>query len=114
MASARFSCTMFVKMSMSVTTNMPAKMIVQSQPSMNHDMSLMNHDMSNMEASQGSGMADCCSDNNHCNMSSCLVLALTNIIPLSITSISSNRVYFETTLIPSQTSTSLYRPPILA
>ncbi|PHS18860.1 MAG: hypothetical protein COA86_06710 [Kangiella sp.] len=102
-------------------TNVPAEMMKESQSeksSMNHDMTahdMKSHDMSAMSSSS---MEDCCSedscsDNNNCNMSSGLSLALPSETQLQANFFSYKVVYFELTLALRQQTSSLYRPPIL-
>ncbi len=116
-ASNSMSCTMLEK------TNMSAEMMMETQLEMSHDMSSMNHAMHTstgsgmslgMSSDMSSGMPDCCSGDNHCNMSSCFSLALSNDIQLKAFYFPLIAIPFKFTMAPSQTISSLYRPPIFS
>jgi hypothetical protein len=78
---------------------------------MDHSSHMMDHSMGdNAESSMG----DCCDMEGGCSMSGCISLAVPNIAYYSSSNYSSESVESTLLLTVSNTSSSLYRPPILS
>lgn len=70
--------------------------------------------MADMKDTSSSATKDCCAEDNDCSMTGCIALALPNLLnSLELTfTIQNVKSSIKTTIL--QSSTSLYRPPILS
>lgn len=82
-----------------------------------HDMPHSSNDMkqsSDIMEHGASSSHDCCSDNASCSMAGCLLLALPVTLQLRVPHLIQQPVISEFFMATGQSSSSLYRPPILS
>ena len=57
---------------------------------------------------------DCCAENPNCSMNGCHSFTLPTLLTTTEVVITTQNIEFSINLAPSQSATSLYRPPILS
>ena len=95
-----------------VTTAIACEMMAMQQTQMNEHSG---HQMANHDVhSSSESMESCCEQSGNCSMSGCIVFAFSTMIIDSELHLISDPIISKLNNTPSQTSNSLFRPPILS